>query len=115
MMLMAFGTSIAFLAAHPVYHFALHHDTGQWGKPFEGRGAMRIIYFSLLLSHVALAEQLPFLAIATISRGLREQWEAHRRIARITFPIWLYVSVTGVMIDGCCITGRSHNDTEWEP
>ncbi len=100
MMLMAFGTSIAFLACYLTYHFALHHYTGTHGKPFEGTGGVRTAYFALLISHVLLAMIVPVLAIITISRGLREQWAAHRRIARVTFPIWLYVSVTGVIIYG---------------
>ncbi|MEZ6146290.1 MAG: DUF420 domain-containing protein [Planctomycetaceae bacterium] len=100
MMLMAFGTSIAFLACYLTYHLALHHYTGTHGKPFDGTGPIRTVYFALLISHVVLAAAVPVLAIITIARGLREQWDAHRRIARVTFPIWLYVSVTGVIIYG---------------
>ncbi len=100
MMLMAFATSIAFLGCYLAYHVALHHYTGQRGKPFEGTGAVRTFYFGMLGSHVVLAAAVPWLALVTIARGLREEWDAHRRIARITFPIWLYVSVTGVMIYG---------------
>ncbi len=100
MMLMAFGTSIAFLACYLTYHFALNHYTGTHGKSFEGTGAVRTAYYAILISHVLLAMAVPVLAIITIYRGLREQWDAHRRIARVTFPIWLYVSVTGVIIYG---------------
>jgi len=100
MMLMAFGTSIIFLACYLTYHFALHHYTGTHGKSFEGTGGVLTLYFAILISHVLLAMTVPVLATVTIVRGLREQWEAHRRIARVTFPIWLYVSVTGVIIYG---------------
>lgn len=97
-MLFAFGVSIAFLGCYLAYHFALHHYTGSHGKKFEGGGSMATIYYGILISHVFLAATVPVLAIITIYRGLSAQWEKHRRIARITFPIWLYVSVTGVII-----------------
>lgn len=100
LMLMAFATSIAFLGCYLTYHFALNHYTGTHGKSFEGTGGARTVYFAILISHVLLAMAVPVLAIITIYRGLREQWAAHRRIARVTFPIWLYVSVTGVIIYG---------------
>ena len=97
-MLAAFATSILFLAIYLLYHGAMHHYTGQAGVKFQGSGAIRGIYFVILISHVLLAIAVPVLAIVTIRRGLKGQWEAHRRIARITFPIWVYVSVTGVII-----------------
>ena len=97
-MLSAFAVSVVFLACYLVYHAGLHHYTGTHGKKFEGVGAARVAYFSLLISHVLLATIVPVLAILTIVRGLRADWERHRRIAKITFPIWLYVSVTGVVI-----------------
>jgi protein SCO1/2/putative membrane protein len=91
-MLCAFGVSVAFLCCYLVYH-------GYAGsKPFTGTGPVRSVYFAILISHVILAAAVPFLAAITIYRGLRQQWERHRRIARVTFPIWLYVSVTGVII-----------------
>ncbi len=99
-MLMAFGTSVAFLACYLTYHFALRHYTGTHGKTFAGTGPVRTAYFALLISHVLLAMAVPVLAVVTIRRGLRSEWAAHRRIARVTFPIWLYVSVTGVIIYG---------------
>jgi protein SCO1 len=98
LMMFAFATSVAFLASYLTYHFALSHYTGTHGKPFEGTGGVRTLYYGILVSHVLLATAVPVLALVTIYRGLREQWDAHRRIARITFPIWLYVSVTGVII-----------------
>lgn len=97
-MLCAFGVSIAFLACYLVYHFALAHYTGEGSKRFPGTGPVRVVYLGILFSHVILAAAVPFLAVITIYRALREQWERHKRIAKVTFPIWLYVSVTGVII-----------------
>jgi putative membrane protein len=65
---------------------------------FLGQGFIRPVYFALLISHVLLAIAILPLAIITLSRGLREQYDRHRRIARWTLPLWLYVSVTGVII-----------------
>lgn len=98
LMLMSFGVSVAFLACYLTYHFALHRYTGSHGKEFEGDGPLRTIYYAILISHVVLAATVPVLAPITIYRGLSGQFDKHRRIARITFPIWLYVSVTGVII-----------------
>ena len=97
-MLAAFGTSILFLAVYLLYHGAMVHYTGEGQVKFQGTGAIRTVYFVILISHVLLAIAVPVLAIMTIRRGLKQQWEAHRRIARITFPIWVYVSLTGVII-----------------
>ena len=97
-MLTAFGTSVVFLGCYLVYHFALHHYTGTHGKAFPETGAARVVYLAILMSHVVLAAVVPVLAIITIVRGLNADWERHRKIAKITFPIWLYVSVTGVVI-----------------
>ena len=97
-MLAAFGTSILFLTVYLLYHGAMVHYTGEGQVKFQGTGAIRTVYFVILISHVLLAIAVPVLAIVTIRRGLKQQWEAHRRIARITFPIWVYVSLTGVII-----------------
>ena len=97
-MLAAFGTSILFLTGYLLYHGAMVHYTGEGQVKFQGTGAIRTVYFVILISHVLLAIAVPVLAIMTIRRGLKQQWEAHRRIARITFPIWVYVSLTGVII-----------------
>ena len=97
-MLTAFGVSTAFLACYLIYHFQLHHYTGSGSRKFQGQGAIRIVYFPLLASHILLAFGVAVLAPMTIYRGLRSQWERHKRLARVTFPIWLYVSVTGVII-----------------
>lgn len=97
-MLTAFATSMLFLACYLTYHFALNHFTGSGSKRFDAEGIVRTVYLLILISHVVLAAAVPVLAANTIYRGLTGQWERHRRIARITFPIWLYVSVTGVII-----------------
>ena len=97
-MLSAFGTSVLFLVFYLVYHFALQSYTGNASRKFEGEGLIRPVYYFILITHVVLAAAVPILAWVTIRRGLKQQWEAHRRIAKITFPIWLYVSITGVVI-----------------
>mgnify|MGYP000274212251 CR=1 FL=1 len=98
MMLYAFATSIAFLMFYLTYHFALHHYTGESSRKFTGTGTIRTVYLTILLTHVVLAAAVPVLASITIYRAWRQQWDKHRFVARITFPIWLYVSVTGVII-----------------
>lgn len=99
-MLGAFATSVVFLVCYLAYHFALKHYTGASSQPFQGQGVIRPVYFTILITHVILAAVVPVLASITIYRGLKQQWEKHRRIARVTFPIWLYVSLTGVIIYG---------------
>lgn len=100
LMLSAFATSILFLICYLVYHWALHSVTGEAGKKFTGVGIIRPIYFTILITHVILAAAVPVLAVMTIYRALKQNWIAHKRIAVITFPIWVYVSVTGVIIYG---------------
>jgi len=97
-MLTAFSTSAVFLACYLLYHFQLHHYTGSGSQRFQGQGAIRLVYFPLLISHILLAFGVAVLAPLTIYRGLANQLERHKRLARVTFPIWLYVSVTGVII-----------------
>ena len=91
-MLAALTTSALFLTSYLVYHF----NTGS--RPFAGQGAIRLVYLAILLTHVVLAAFILPLALVTASRGLRSQFDRHVRIARWTLPIWLYVSVTGVVI-----------------
>ena len=91
-MLAAFATSSVFLCCYLVYHY----NVGS--VPFPGKGAIRTVYLSILATHTALAAAVPPLAIITLSRGLRERYDRHRKIARWTLPIWLYVSVTGVVV-----------------
>lgn len=91
-MLGAFTISVAFLASYVTYH-ALHGST-----PFPGTGVARTAYLVMLATHVVLAAAVPPLALVTLWRALRGDFEKHRRIARITWPIWMYVSVTGVLV-----------------
>ena len=91
-MLAAFATSSLFLACYVIYH-------AQVGSvPFPRHGFVRPLYFTILITHVTLAATVPPLAIITLSRGLKARYPQHRSIARWTFPIWLYVSVTGVLV-----------------
>ena len=91
-MCLAMLTSALFFASYIYYH--IHHGM----TPFPHHGWIRPVYFSILISHTALAVTVPPLAIITLSRALRSRFDRHVRIARVTFPIWLYVSVTGVII-----------------
>jgi len=91
-MLTAFTCSILFLISYLVYH----SQVGSVG--FKGQGWVRPVYFAILLSHTILAAAVVPLVLITLRRALRENFTAHRRIARWTFPIWLYVSVTGVIV-----------------
>ena len=91
-MLAALVASTVFLTSYVIYHA----HTGS--RPFPGQGEIRIAYFSILITHVVLAATILPLAPTTTARGLRAQYERHVRIARWTLPVWLYVSVTGVVI-----------------
>ena len=91
-MLAAFATSTLFLICYLVYH-------AQVGSvPFPRHGFVRPLYFAILITHVTLAFTVPPLAIVTLSRGLKGRYDRHRAVARWTLPIWLYVSVTGVLV-----------------
>jgi protein SCO1/2/putative membrane protein len=98
MMLFAFGVSIAFLTLYLVHKGALYYFTGKWNKKIDATGTVAATYLTILASHIALAATVPFLAIVTIRHGLKDNRDQHRRFAKVTFPIWLYVSVTGVII-----------------
>ncbi len=91
-MVAAFSCSVLFLCSYLLYH------ANVGSVPFEGQGAIRKVYFFVLITHIPLAALVPFLALITLWRALRERFDAHRRIARWTLPIWLYVSVTGVIV-----------------
>ena len=91
-MLVAFATSTVFLISYLIYHA----NVGT--VAFTGQGGIRIAYFAVLISHVVLAALILPLALVTLYRALRGQFEHHRRIARWTLPVWLYVSVTGVIV-----------------
>jgi len=91
-MLMAFGTSSLFLVSYLIYHYKVG------SIPFPGQGGIRPVYFALLISHIILAAVIVPLALTTIYRAWNEQFDKHMLIARRTLPIWLYVSVTGVVV-----------------
>ncbi len=91
-MLSAFACSVLFLISYLVYHFRVG------SVKFQGTGAIRTVYFTILISHTILAVTVPFLASITLFRALKERFPEHRAIARWTLPIWLYVSVTGVIV-----------------
>lgn len=91
-MLAALVASTAFLTSYVIYHA----NTGS--RPFPGHGGIRIAYFTILISHVVLAVTILPLALTTTARGLRSQYARHVKVARWTLPLWLYVSVTGVVI-----------------
>jgi uncharacterized membrane protein YozB (DUF420 family) len=91
-MLAALGSSTAFLTSYIVYH------AKAGSRPFPGHGPIRAVYFAILVTHVILAAVIVPLALTTALRGLRSQFDRHVRIARWTLPIWMYVSVTGVVI-----------------
>ena len=88
----AFACSALFLVSYLVYH-------AQVGSVrFQGQGTVRTVYLAILLTHTVLAAVVPFLAVATLFLARRGRFDAHRRLARLTLPVWLYVSVTGVVI-----------------
>jgi uncharacterized membrane protein YozB (DUF420 family) len=89
----AFITSCLFLACYLTYHYQVGGSV-----PFQKTGIIRPIYFTILITHTILAVTVPVLAIITLRRGLAARYDKHRRIARWTLPIWLYVSVTGVVV-----------------
>jgi putative membrane protein len=91
-MISAFITSSLFLTSYVVYHAQIG------SKPFPGTGVMRTVYFSILIPHVILAAVVLPLAIVTLRRGLRRDDARHRPLARWTLPLWLFVSVTGVLV-----------------
>jgi len=84
--------SLLFLTSYLIYHY--HHGSTR----FQGTGIVRPIYFTILLTHTVLAIVIVPLIIITFYRALRNDFARHRRIARITLPLWLYVSITGVIV-----------------
>jgi uncharacterized membrane protein YozB (DUF420 family) len=91
-MLAALACSVAFLTSYLIYHFQVG------SVRFQGTGTIRTVYLTILLTHTVLAAAVPFLAAITLTRALRRHFPRHRAIARWTLPIWLYVSVTGVVV-----------------
>ena len=91
-MIAAFSTSALFLISYLTYH--AHAGS----KHFTGQGTIRVVYFSILLTHTVLAVTIVPLVLITLSRGLSARFDRHRAIARWTLPLWMYVSVTGVVV-----------------
>ena len=91
-MLAALTTSALFLVSYVIYHY--HAGS----RPFPGQGPVRVVYFAILITHVVLAATILPLALVTTARGLRSQFDRHVKIARWTWPVWMYVSITGVVI-----------------
>ena len=91
-MTLALSASVLFLLSYLIYHF----EVGS--VAFKGEGGVRVVYFSILISHTLLAFALPVLVPITYLRARRGRYLEHRKIARFTFPIWLYVSFTGVLV-----------------
>ncbi len=96
LMIAAFAASALFLAGYLTYHFGVHAELGP--TPFRREGAPKVAYLAMLLSHIVLAVVNLPMVLRTFWLAARRRWEAHRRLARWTYPIWLYVSVTGVLV-----------------
>ena len=91
-MVSAFITSSLFLLSYLAYHYQVG------SVPFRGQGWIRTIYFAILISHTVLAVLIVPLVLITLTRALKGSFDRHKRIARWTLPLWLYVSVTGVIV-----------------
>lgn len=91
-MFAALASSTVFLISYLAYHYRVG------SVPFQGRGAIRTLYFTILITHTILAAAVPVLAGITLIRALKQNFPRHKAIARWTLPIWLYVSVTGVIV-----------------
>lgn len=91
-MIAAFAVSAVFLVCYLTYHYLVGH------VPFKGQGSVRTVYFVILITHIVLAVFVPILALRMFYLAWKGRWQAHRRLGKITMPIWLYVSVTGVVI-----------------
>ena len=91
-MITAFSSSVVFLVSYLGYHFQVG------SVPFKGDGFIRFVYLGILLTHTVLAAVVAPLALTTLSRALRGRFDLHKKIARIAFPLWVYVSVTGVVV-----------------
>lgn len=91
-MLLAFVASTLFLTFYLIYHYQVG------SVPFKGQGWIRSLYFSILISHTILAVAIVPMVLITLTRALKGNFDRHKRIARWTLPLWLYVSVTGVVV-----------------
>ena len=92
LMIAAFFVSTIFLGCYLTYHYLAGH------KPYEGEGFFRTIYFLILISHIILAALVVPMVLRTVYLAWKQRWETHRWWGRMTFPIWMYVSVTGVIV-----------------
>ena len=92
-MISAFITSTIFLACYLTYHLTVKAVT-----KFQGQGIARPIYFFILITHIILAVTIVPMILVTLSRALRQRFDRHKKIARWTWPLWMYVSVTGVIV-----------------
>ncbi|MCP4172275.1 MAG: DUF420 domain-containing protein [Fuerstiella sp.] len=99
-MVSAFLTSAVFLVCYLTYHYALGKYTGEHGKRFPGQGIAAVVYQLILWPHIVLAACVPVLAIRVFQHAFADRRAAHRKLAKVTFPIWMFVSVTGVLIYG---------------
>lgn len=86
------GLSLVFLLMYIAYHMTSE------STPFGGEGSIRYVYFFILISHIALSIIVIPLVLKTYAKAYLKQFEAHRKLAKITFPIWLYVAITGVVV-----------------
>ena len=91
-MILAVLVSAAFLSSYLVFHYHVG------SVKYTGSGVVKYLYYAVLLTHVVLAAAVPVLVLITIYRAARKQFDKHKRIARWTLPIWMYVSVTGVVV-----------------
>jgi uncharacterized membrane protein YozB (DUF420 family) len=92
-MIAAFITSVVFLGCYLTYHFSVAAVT-----KFQGQGIVRPIYFAVLITHVILAVVIVPMILMTLHRAWKQRWEAHKKLSRWTWPLWMYVSVTGVLV-----------------
>lgn len=91
-MISAFALSCMFLVSYVTYHYVAEHST------YGGEGAIRYIYFFILITHIILSAAVVPLALFAMFRGLAGQFEKHKRVVKYAYPVWLYVAVTGVMV-----------------
>lgn len=91
-MLSAFGMSVLFLTSYVIYHLNV------LSVPFTHPGPVRYVYFTILITHIILAAAVPFLAVGSLFLASKMKFETHKKLSRWTFPIWMYVSVTGVLV-----------------
>jgi uncharacterized membrane protein YozB (DUF420 family) len=97
-MITAFTTSTLFLISYLAYHYTLYYYAHSASKHFQGQGWVRPVYFTILISHTILAIIIVPLILTTLTFALSNRFDRHRAIARWTYPLWLYVSVTGVIV-----------------